>query len=51
MVLPLRDEEEYEFEELAQLLEMQPTAVRVALSRARKTVRDKLLQKHSYGIG
>lgn len=51
MVLQLRDVEEYEFEEIAQLLEMQPTAVRVALSRARKTVRDKLLQKHSYGIG
>ncbi|MGB5227006.1 MAG: RNA polymerase subunit sigma-70, partial [Eudoraea sp.] len=28
-----------------------PTAVRVALSRARKTVREKLMQKHSYGIG
>ncbi len=51
MVLQLRDVEEYEFEEIAQLLEMQPTAVRVALSRARKTVRDKLIQKHSYGIG
>lgn len=51
MVLQLRDVEEYEFEEIAQLMEMQPTAVRVALSRARKTVRDKLLQKHSYGIG
>jgi RNA polymerase sigma-70 factor (ECF subfamily) len=51
MALQLRDVEEYEFEEIAQLLEMQPTAVRVALSRARKTVRDKLLQKHSYGIG
>lgn len=51
MVLQLRDVEEYEFEEIAQLLEMQPTAVRVALSRARKTVRDKLIQKHRYGIG
>jgi len=51
MVLQLRDVEEYEFDEIAELLEMQPTAVRVALSRARKTVREKLLQKHSYGIG
>jgi RNA polymerase sigma-70 factor (ECF subfamily) len=51
MVLQLRDVEEYEYDEIADLLEMQPTAVRVALSRARKTVREKLLQKHSYGIG
>lgn len=51
MVLQLRDVEEYEFDEIAELLEMKPTAVRVALSRARKTVREKLLQKHSYGIG
>jgi len=33
------------------MLGMQPTAVRVNLSRARKTVREKLRQKHSYGIG
>ena len=50
LVLQLRDVEEYDFKEIADLLEMQPTAVRVALSRARKTVRDKLMQKHSYGI-
>jgi RNA polymerase sigma-70 factor (ECF subfamily) len=30
---------------------MKPTAIRVTLSRARKTVREKLMQKHSYGIG
>ncbi|NJB72007.1 RNA polymerase sigma-70 factor (ECF subfamily) [Saonia flava] len=51
MVLQLRDVEEYDYDEIAKLLEMQPTAVRVALSRARKTVREKLMQKHSYGIG
>jgi RNA polymerase sigma-70 factor (ECF subfamily) len=51
MVLQLRDIEDYSFEEIAELLEMQPTAVRVTLSRARKTVRKKLLEKHSYGIG
>ncbi|NAS11699.1 RNA polymerase sigma factor [Poritiphilus flavus] len=50
MVLQLRDIEEYDFDEIAELLEMKPTAVRVALSRARKTVREKLLQKHRYGI-
>ncbi len=51
MVLQLRDIEAYEYEEIAEHLEMSPTAVRVALSRARKAVRDKLVQKHNYGIG
>jgi len=51
MVLQLRDVEEYDFDEISEMLDMKPTAVRVALSRARKIVREKLLQKHSYGIG
>ncbi|MFH6604269.1 RNA polymerase sigma factor [Maribacter algicola] len=51
MVLQLRDVEEYDFDEIGALLDMKPTAIRVALSRARKTVREKLMQKHSYGIG
>ena len=51
LVMQLRDVEEYEFEEIAQLLDMNPNTVRVSLSRARKTVREKLMQKHNYGIG
>ncbi|MGB7395522.1 MAG: RNA polymerase sigma factor [Pricia sp.] len=51
MVLQLRDIEQYEYDEISEMLEMKPTAVRVALSRARKTVREELLKKHSYGIG
>lgn len=51
MVLQLRDVEEYDFEEICEMLDMKPTAVRVALSRARKTVREKLMEKHEYGIG
>lgn len=50
MVLQLRDVEDYDFEEISELLDMKPTAVRVTLSRARKTVREKLMQKHNYGI-
>ncbi|MEO9893437.1 RNA polymerase sigma factor [Aurantibacter sp.] len=50
MVLQLRDVEQYDYDEIAEMLEMKPTAVRVALSRARKIVREKLLEKHSYGI-
>lgn len=51
MVLQLRDVEQYDFEEICELLDMKPTAVRVALSRARKMVRQELIKKHSYGIG
>lgn len=51
LVLQFRDVEEYEFEEISEMLDMSPTNVRVTLSRARKAVREKLLEKHSYGIG
>ena len=51
MILQLRDVESYEYEEIEKMMDMKPTAVRVALSRARKAVRDKLLEKHRYGIG
>ena len=51
MILQLRDVEAYEYEEIEKLMDMKPTAVRVALSRARKAVREKLLEKHRYGIG
>ena len=50
MVLQLRDIEEYSFEEIAEMLDMQPATVRVTLSRARKMVREKLVEKHNYGI-
>ncbi len=50
MVLQLRDVEQYDLDEISKMLDMKPTAVRVALSRARKAVREKLVQKHSYGV-
>lgn len=50
MVLQLRDVEQYEFEEIEKVLNMNPTAVRVALSRARKTIREKLTKTHNYGV-
>lgn len=50
MVLQLRDIEDYDYEEIGEMLDMKPTAIRVTLSRARKTVREKLLEKHNYGI-
>ena len=51
IILQLRDVEQYEYDEISKLLEMSPTAVRVALSRARKTVREKLMENENYGIG
>jgi len=32
------------------MLDLKPTAVRVALSRARKTIRQELVKQHNYGI-
>jgi RNA polymerase sigma-70 factor (ECF subfamily) len=50
VIIQLRDIEQYEFEEIAKILEMNETAVRVALSRARKTIREKMTKTHQYGI-
>ncbi len=50
IVLQLRDVEQFEFSEIAQILDSNETAIRVALSRARKTVRDAMIKKYNYGI-
>ncbi|OYX27945.1 RNA polymerase sigma factor [Confluentibacter lentus] len=50
MVIQLRDIEEYDLDEIANMLDMNNTAVRANLSRARKTIREKLTNTHSYGI-
>jgi len=50
MIMQLRDIEQYEFSDIAKVLEMKETAVRVNLSRARKTIREQLIKKHDYGI-
>ena len=50
MIIQLRDIEEYDFDEIAKMLDMNNTAVRVALSRARKTIRERLTNTHNYGI-
>ena len=49
MVIQLRDIEQYELEEISKMLDMNNTAVRVTLSRARKTIREQLTNAHSYG--
>ncbi|GLB50034.1 DNA-directed RNA polymerase sigma-70 factor [Neptunitalea sp. Y10] len=50
MILQLRDIEQYEFEEIAEMMDMNQSAIRTALSRARKTVRESLIKTHNYGI-
>jgi RNA polymerase sigma factor (sigma-70 family) len=50
LIVQMRDVEEYEFSEIAKVLDMNETAVRVALSRARKMIKEKLVEKHNYGI-
>lgn len=50
MIIQLRDVEQYEYEEISKMLDIKPTAVRVALSRARKTIREQLIKQHNYGI-
>ena len=50
IIFQLRDIEQYEFEEIAEITKMKETAIRVSLSRVRKKIREELLKKHSYGI-
>ncbi len=50
IILQLRDIEQYDFNEISEMLDMNETAIRVALSRGRKTLREKLTKTHSYGI-
>tara|TARA_B110001454_G_scaffold205563_1_gene215266 strand:- start:876 stop:1385 length:510 start_codon:yes stop_codon:yes gene_type:complete len=50
IIIQLRDIEQYDFDEICKMVDMKPTAVRVALSRARKTIRKALIKKHNYGV-
>jgi RNA polymerase sigma-70 factor (ECF subfamily) len=51
LIIQMRDIEQYEFSAIAKILDMNETAIRVALSRARKTVRESMTKTHSYGMG
>jgi len=50
IIMQLRDIEQFEFAEISQMLEINETAIRVALSRARKAVREQLIKQYNYGI-
>lgn len=51
LIIQMRDIEQYEFEDIAKILDMNETAIRVALSRARKTIRETMTKTHNHGIG
>jgi len=50
ILIQLRDVEQYEFDEIAKIVNMNETAIRVALSRARKKIREAMVNTHGYGI-
>ncbi len=49
IIIQMRDVEQYEFAEIAEILQMNEPAIRVALSRARKIIKDKLINAHQHG--
>ncbi len=49
MILQLRDFEGYEFDKIAEITGMTEVSIRVNLSRARKKIKDELVNKLSYG--
>ena len=50
LIVQLREIEQYEFDEIEKILDMNQTAIRVALSRARKTIKENMSKTHNYGL-
>ena len=50
MIIELRDIEGYKFEEIADIMEMKENAIRTALSRARKSLKEALIKQYEYGL-
>ena len=50
LVVQLRDIEQYEFAEIAEILEIKEATVQVTLSRARKEIQKQLIKTHRYGV-
>ncbi len=48
MIIHLRDIEEYDLDEIAEIMELNMNTIRVNLSRARKKVREKLTKTYNY---
>ena len=50
LIVQMRDVEQMTNTEIAEILDMKEVAIRVTLSRARKTLREALIKKRNYGI-
>ena len=50
IIIHLKDIEQYDYDEIAEILDMNEGTIRVTLSRARKTIREEILKIHNYGI-
>ena len=50
VAIHLRDVEGYEIEEIAEVLECDSTSVRMNLSRARKSIRERIINAMNYGV-
>lgn len=50
IIIHLRDVEGYELKDIAQILEVDEASVRVNLSRARKSIKEQLLNAMNYGV-
>jgi len=48
LIVQMRDIEEMDYEEIAEVLKMNVNAIRVNLSRARKAIRDQVIKTHNY---
>ncbi len=48
IIIQLRDIEGLGFDEIAEIMQMKPNAVRVALSRARKSIKEQIIKKRTY---
>ena len=50
MIIHLRDVEGFEFNEIAEIMEIDINAVRMNLSRGRKAIKEKLIKTLNYGL-
>lgn len=50
LIIQMRDIEQYEFEEIAKIMNISEATIRVSLSRGRKIIREFMTKTHSYGI-
>lgn len=50
MIIHLRDVEGYEYPEIAEIMDMDINAVRMNLSRGRKTIKERLIKTMNYGL-